>query len=535
MRQGVSPPFSCRNGICQVCVQRCTYGAIPPRAQSGLRDNLRANGYFMPCRCLPETDMVIEPPRQEDLYTSAVVHAREAVAPHVLRLLLEPVTAFGYRPGQFVNVRRADGVTRSYSLAGRPEDYFLELHVQRKQNGTLSPWIFDELGIGDTVDIQGPQGDNTYSPGSAGQNLLLIGTGTGLAPLIGIAREALETGHRGQVHLYHGTRHRSGLYRDRELAGLVVKYRNFHYHPCVSGGEAASAPSLGRGPRLDPVAEVHGNFFPGRAHLLAFGTHRDLRGWHVHLSGLPPMVYAARDMALAAGASPGHVHADPFEMKDLRHEPRDPIRPAPSTPQAPKPPVTPRSGAVADTDMWAALDNGELLHKILADFYTRVYEDPRLSPFFAGVTRQRLIEKQYLFLRQHFTGEKIYFGHRPRNAHHWMVISDELFDHRESLMRDCLRRHGLAESLVERFLAYENSFRRDIVKREPWNKIVDGVEIPAEGFGVIELDSGSLCDSCGAEVAAGSRVRYHVRLGTIYCPVCMGSDDKAGIGAEPSP
>ncbi len=461
--------------------------------------------------------MVIEAARPEDLFISAVVHAREMLSPHVLRLLLEPATSFGYRPGQFVNVRRPDGVTRSYSLASRPEDYFLELHVQRRQNGAMSHWIIDELGIGDTVDIQGPQGDNAYSPGSRDQNLLLIGTGTGLAPLIGIVREALETGHQGQVHLYHGTRHRSGLYRDRELVELSVKFPNFRYYPCVSGGE------------------VIGNFIPGRAHLLAFDWHRDLRGWHVHLSGLPEMVYAARDLALVAGALPGHVHVDPFEMKNLRQAPRDRIRPAPSTPQALKPPVMPRSGAGADTDMWAALENGELLHRILADFYARVYEDPRLSPFFAGVTRQRLIEKQYLFLRQHFTGEKIYFGHRPRNAHHWMVISDELFDHRESLMRDCLRRHGLAEPLVERFLAYENSFRRDIVKREPWNKVVDGVEIPAEGFGVTELDSGSLCDSCGAEVPVGSRVRYHVRLGTIYCPACMGSADKAKTDAGPVP
>ena len=39
-----------------------------------------------------------------------------------------------------------------------------------------------------------------------------------------------------------------------------------------------------------------------------------------------------------------------------------------------------------DPEMWAALDQGEKLTQILTDFYTRVFADPRLSPFFEGVT-----------------------------------------------------------------------------------------------------------------------------------------------------
>ena len=158
-RQGVNLPFSCRNGICQVCLQRCTHGTIPPRAQSGVRESLRADNYFMPCRCHPEADMVIEPARPEDLYLPALVQTKERAAPDVVRLLLEPGPGFAYRPGQFVNLRRPDGLTRSYSLASLPGDYFLELHVQRKRGGIMSGWIIDELKVGDTVEFQGPQGE----------------------------------------------------------------------------------------------------------------------------------------------------------------------------------------------------------------------------------------------------------------------------------------------------------------------------------------------------------------------------------------
>lgn len=176
-----------------------------------------------------------------------------------------------------------------------------------------------------------------------------------------------------------------------------------------------------------------------------------------------------------------------------------------------------------DPEMWAALDEGRLLNTIFKDFYSLVFEDDRLAPFFHGVTQQRAMEKQVLFMRQLFSGEKVYFGDRPRNAHHWMVISDELFDYREELMVDCLRRHGLPEHLVERWREVENNFRGDIVKDRQWNRKMGDVELPVDGYGETVLEIGSLCDGCGEEVDAGVNVRYHLRLGSIYCPSCMDS------------
>lgn len=174
-----------------------------------------------------------------------------------------------------------------------------------------------------------------------------------------------------------------------------------------------------------------------------------------------------------------------------------------------------------DPEMWEALDNGRLLAEIMEDFYTRIFKDERLSPFFHGVTKQRAREKQHLFMRQQFTGEKIYLGDKPKNAHHWMVISDDLFNYREAIMLDCLKRHGLPRHLIERWRELENSFRPDIVKDEPWSRTVGDIEIPVSGYDELTLDSGSLCDNCGNEVNEGTTIRYHLRLGTIYCPDCI--------------
>ncbi|HHL18672.1 MAG TPA: 2Fe-2S iron-sulfur cluster binding domain-containing protein [Thiothrix sp.] len=173
-----------------------------------------------------------------------------------------------------------------------------------------------------------------------------------------------------------------------------------------------------------------------------------------------------------------------------------------------------------DAEMWAALDEGKLMMKILTTFYTWVFADDILSPYFANVTQQRVIEKVYSFHYQMFTGKKVFFGERPRNSHHWMVISDDIFEHRQQLMSKALQQHGLAPHLVSRWLAYEENYRNEIIKEKPISKVLFGEEVAYEGFESLVMEFSTLCDSCESEIEVGDTVRYHTRLGTVYCVKC---------------
>jgi len=179
-----------------------------------------------------------------------------------------------------------------------------------------------------------------------------------------------------------------------------------------------------------------------------------------------------------------------------------------------------REAPPPDPEMWAAMQNGVLLKQILTTFYTWVFEDDILKPYFDKVTKQRLIEKVYSFLYQMFTGEKVFFGERPRNGHHWMVITEDIFSHREALMEKALVKHGLAPHLIQRWLVYEAWYKDDIVKEKPINKVLFGEEIPHEGFNSLIMEFSTLCDNCESEVNIGDTVRYHTRMGTIYCQHC---------------
>jgi len=499
LRYGVNAPFSCRNGVCHVCLLRCSKGDIPEEAQQGLRSDLISKGYFKPCKCRPEYDMEVGFAKPEDMLIRAIVYKKELLSANVCRILFEPTTQVSYRAGQFINVVRDDGLTRSYSLASVPvEDYYMEIHVKLVLDGDMSRWIFKNLGENDELKFYGPQGSCFYRPEYCDKDLLLISTGTGLSPHIGIVREALQNNHQGKIYLYHGGRETADHYLKNILQITHQDYANFYYTLCVTGGS------------------VENGVARGRANIIAFSEQDITKDWRVFLSGNPDMVESALSESLDQAVENENIHTDPFvhagkdakEHCDKDNQEHQSVR------------KEKRKYPDPDPEMWSALGEGVLLNKILKEFYGRVFEDPKLSPYFMNVTRQRLVEKVYNFLYQVFTGEKVYFGDRPRNAHHWMVISDELFDYREKMMESCLKKYGLPQHLILRWLTIEGMYRSDIVKSVPWKKKIFGMEMPLDGFEETRIDASTLCDSCQGEINVGDMVRYHVRMGTTYCEKC---------------
>jgi len=301
LRQGADAPHSCKKGVCHACLLRCTNARPPSLAQEGLRPTQREQGYFLPCRAPASHDMVLAEPRDAGLAVWAELRSKKLYAADICRLRFARPAAFHYHAGQFVNLRRPDGLMRSYSLASVPQaDEHLEVHVRRLKNGKMSSWLFDELEVGQSIELCGPTGSCFYLPGREAGDLLLIGTGTGLAPLVGIARDALLWGHHGRVRLYHGSDTVIGLYLDADLHRLAERFHNFAYTPCLGGSES-----------LEGVAR-------GFANDVAFAAHPKLQGWRVFLCGAPAMVTAAKKSAYLSGASLADIHADPFELADLR-------------------------------------------------------------------------------------------------------------------------------------------------------------------------------------------------------------------------
>lgn len=300
---GIAVPSSCRSGICQTCLMRATEGVPPAASQKGLNPTLVHQNYFLSCICYPTESLGVALPSADSgaATVPAFVRGLELLNPDIMRVVLECHHPIEYRAGQFIQLFRDESLGRSYSLASVPEqDDYLHLHVRRIPTGQTSGWVHEQLRPGHRVEIRGPAGNCFYVPGKPDQSLLLVGTGTGLAPLYGIIRDALAQGHAGPIHLFHGSRDRRGLYLERDLRDLERRFSNFHYVPCLSGDEV-------------PKGHV-----AGRADQVALQSIRNLKDWRLFLCGHPDMVQSAKKKAFLAGASIKDIYADAFHVGQRR-------------------------------------------------------------------------------------------------------------------------------------------------------------------------------------------------------------------------
>ncbi|HEX8819341.1 MAG TPA: 2Fe-2S iron-sulfur cluster-binding protein [Archangium sp.] len=293
LRQGVTVPHSCRAGACQSCLMRAERGEVPAKAQVGLKETLKARNYFLACACQPDNELEVAG-AGADLRVPARILALERLSESVLCVRLRPEGAFEYRPGQYVSLLRHDGLARSYSLASLPDEDTLEVHVRRVAGGLMSGWLFDEARPGDVLELQGPAGECFYVPGRPEQPLLLAGTGTGLAPLYGIVRDALARGHTGPIWLFHGAVEASGLYLVDELRALQSRHDCFQYRPSVLRGPERVGVTVGA---LDALIRE---------------TCPRPAGWRAYLCGNPDGVLSLRKKLFLAGLSLKEIHADAF-------------------------------------------------------------------------------------------------------------------------------------------------------------------------------------------------------------------------------
>ena len=502
LRAGLPVSFSCRSGSCQACMLRIVAGEVPEESQRGLRPELKQLGYFLPCRCKPFSRLQIEPPDPKDVRLDALIAEKVHLGNDLCILRLELPPDVEVLPGQYIPVVHPDGETRSYSVANLPdEDFYFELHVARVMGGKMSNWMIDEVAVGDELKVLPPAGRFVYSDALENETLIMVANGTGLAPILPIVRKAVSRSGCGEIWLLHGARERSGLYADRWLRALHDRHRNFHYVGCCSR-ERVSEP-FREGRVTDHLAQL--SIDPDRCRIFA--------------AGHPEMIEDVRRICADRGIDTDcRMVSDAFEFDFIRTTRPNPSAVADADVRKVPPP---------DPELWKYLGNGKLLREVLADFYALAFEDEYLGPYFVGVTQKRLREKQYSFLKSLVLGTRDYFGQRPRNAHHWMVISDWLFDYRLQLMTSCLRDHGVGKSWIRRWHVFEEFFRADIVKDKPIARTVNGQSLSLIGIEESILDEGSLCDRCGGEIAAGEPATFHLELGKVYCRHCaVGSSQR---------
>lgn len=161
--------------------------------------------------------------------TMARIENIEPIADGMIKLTLASNSKFSqYKPGQFVMLTvRIDGVQhqRAYSLVSSPEDRHLVLGI--KKQGRVSNYLAHDARVGDVLEITPALGEFVLK--KTGHPLLLIAAGSGITPMIPLARQALSCSGQPVSLIYYS---RDPAFR-AELEQLAAQYAHFDLHIIV--------------------------------------------------------------------------------------------------------------------------------------------------------------------------------------------------------------------------------------------------------------------------------------------------------------
>ena len=147
--------------------------------------------------------------------------------PRTRSLFLEVPSWEGHKAGQHVDVRLTaeDGyqAQRSYSIASAPEDRRLTLVVERLEDGEVSLYLTDVLRAGDGLELRGPIGGWFTWEASEGGPLLLVGGGSGIAPLMAMVRHRAAAQSDASCRLLYSSRSREDAIYAEELDHLSAE------------------------------------------------------------------------------------------------------------------------------------------------------------------------------------------------------------------------------------------------------------------------------------------------------------------------
>lgn len=285
LANGVELPHDCRSGHCGSCVVEVTEGRV-------LGGATRQRRCVHACRAHVFSDLKLDvEPMPEARSMPAELVAVRPLVEGVQELTIRSNEAFPHFSGQYYRFRFKGYPARPFSptapFDGHDDAHTLRLHVKTVRDGRVTPLIGSTIGPGHALTLEGPFGRSYLRPGQQNR-LVLVGSGTGFAPVWSVADAALREWPLRPIVLMAGARRLNSLY----MAPLLVRAATCPNVVAMAATSEAQtvAPWIGTG---CPVENL-----PALA-----------AGDIVYAAGSPALVDKAGALSEAAGAK---FYADPF-------------------------------------------------------------------------------------------------------------------------------------------------------------------------------------------------------------------------------
>lgn len=225
----------------------------------------------------------------------------------------QEASVFKFLPGQFITLELTiDGeiINRSYTISSSPNrPHVISITVKLKPNGVVSNWLHDNMKVGMPISALGPSGDFTCVLHPAQKYLFLSG-GSGVTPLMSMARSFHELAEDADIIFLHSARSPADIIFKHELD--LIAFDQPHFQPVYICAKVDKSPNW----RLQPEFISEGMLTAENLKLSA----PDFLEREVFTCGPAPYMSSVRHLLATAGFNMAHYHEESFTFDELPAE-----------------------------------------------------------------------------------------------------------------------------------------------------------------------------------------------------------------------
>lgn len=246
IRQGITLPLDCREGVCGTCQGQCESGTYEQEYvdEEALSERELAERKILACQTRVKSNAAFYFDHHsslcnagESLKITTTVTAVELVSDTTAILHVdasEYQKPLHFLPGQYARLQiPGSNDWRSYSFANRPNSgNQLQFLIRLLPNGVMSNYLREQCQVGQTILMQAPLG--SFYLREVERPLVFIAGGTGLSAFLGMLDNIAERPNAPAVHLYYGVKQEADLCEQQRLQAYSERIPNFHYQPVIS-------------------------------------------------------------------------------------------------------------------------------------------------------------------------------------------------------------------------------------------------------------------------------------------------------------
>lgn len=310
MENQIFIPSACGGkGTCSLCKLRVQEGGGPvlPTETPYLSKEELENNVRLSCQVKVRNDLKIIIP--DELFRikefKVRIEKQKNLTDDIMAVqlkILDDEEGIVFKPGQYVQLTvpkyklTRESEYRAYSVASSSEaTRDLELLITKVEEGAVSTYVHEYMKEGEELTINGPYGD--FYLHESEKDILLIATGSGLAPLLSILQQIEKDKIDRNTTLFFGARKRKDLLYYDELNALATKLQHFTFIPTLSRPTEEDQWEGEKGRVTDLIEK----YVPDKAPI------------EVYICGSPVMVESCDELLKKKGISAEDIFYDKFE------------------------------------------------------------------------------------------------------------------------------------------------------------------------------------------------------------------------------